>query len=331
MIFTRNATEGAQPRRLRVGPRRTSGRATSSSSPSSSTTRTSSRGSTSRSGPAPSFRMIALDRQRRARPRRARRDRARAATSRSSPTNLVSNSLGTSIPSRSWRRGRTSRARSWSSTPRRRRRTGRSTCRRSAATSSRSRRTRCAARAASARSGAARELLEAMEPFNLGGHMIRKVRFEETTWGELPHKFEAGHVADRRGRRVRRGDRLPERDRARGDRAARARARRVRARAARRGARASRCTARRAERRAGIVSFNVEGIHPHDVAQVLDWEGVAIRAGHHCCQPLMAQARRRSDEPRELLPLHRSRRRSTGSSTGSTSVAEGVRHEHAVP
>jgi cysteine desulfurase / selenocysteine lyase len=41
------------------------------------------------------------------------------------------------------------------------------------------------------------------------------------------------------------------------------------------------------ERRAGIVSFNVEGIHPHDVSQVLDWEGIAIRAGHHCCQPLM--------------------------------------------
>jgi len=41
------------------------------------------------------------------------------------------------------------------------------------------------------------------------------------------------------------------------------------------------------ERRAGIVSFNVSGIHPHDVAQVLDFEGVAIRAGHHCCQPLM--------------------------------------------
>src|SRR5205085_3116007 len=44
-----------------------------------------------------------------------------------------------------------------------------------------------------------------------------------------------------------------------------------------------------ADRRAGIVSFNVEGIHPHDVAQVLDLEGVAIRAGHHCCQPLMAK------------------------------------------
>jgi cysteine desulfurase/selenocysteine lyase len=43
------------------------------------------------------------------------------------------------------------------------------------------------------------------------------------------------------------------------------------------------------ERRAGIVSFNVEGIHPHDVAQVLDSDGIAIRAGHHCCQPLMGK------------------------------------------
>ena len=43
------------------------------------------------------------------------------------------------------------------------------------------------------------------------------------------------------------------------------------------------------ERRAGIVSFNLDTVHPHDVAQVLDMEGVAIRAGHHCCQPLMAK------------------------------------------
>ena len=42
-----------------------------------------------------------------------------------------------------------------------------------------------------------------------------------------------------------------------------------------------------ADRRAGVVSFNLEGIHPHDVAQILDRQGVAIRAGHHCCQPLM--------------------------------------------
>jgi cysteine desulfurase/selenocysteine lyase len=41
------------------------------------------------------------------------------------------------------------------------------------------------------------------------------------------------------------------------------------------------------ERRAGIVSFNLEGIHPHDVSQILDMENVAIRGGHHCTQPLM--------------------------------------------
>ena len=41
------------------------------------------------------------------------------------------------------------------------------------------------------------------------------------------------------------------------------------------------------ERRAGIVSFNIDNVHPHDVSQVLDWENVAIRGGHHCTQPLM--------------------------------------------
>ena len=70
------------------------------------------------------------------------------------------------------------------------------------------------------------ELLEAMEPFNLGGHMIRAVRAEETTWGEVPAKFEAGTqpIAEAVGF-ARRG-RLHHRGRARVDRAARARARR---------------------------------------------------------------------------------------------------------
>jgi cysteine desulfurase / selenocysteine lyase len=130
------------------------------------------------------------------------------------------------------------------------------------------------------------ELLEAMEPFQLGGHMIRKVRFEDTTWGDLPHKFEAGtgpigeavgfgaaidyvseigldaieqHEHELAAYAL---DRLGELG-------------------------GIRLYGPPPERRAGIVSFNVEGIHPHDVAQVLDWEGVAIRAGHHCCQPLM--------------------------------------------
>jgi cysteine desulfurase/selenocysteine lyase len=42
-----------------------------------------------------------------------------------------------------------------------------------------------------------------------------------------------------------------------------------------------------AERRGGIVSFTLDGVHPHDVAQILDLQGVAVRAGHHCTQPVM--------------------------------------------
>jgi len=130
------------------------------------------------------------------------------------------------------------------------------------------------------------ELLEAMEPFNLGGHMIRKVEFEETTWGDLPHKFEAGtspiaeavgfgaaidyldavgldaieqHEHELAGYALTLLGELPWIE----------------------------LYGPPPERRAGIVSFNVTGIHPHDVAQVLDFEGIAIRAGHHCCQPLM--------------------------------------------
>jgi len=133
-----------------------------------------------------------------------------------------------------------------------------------------------------------RELLESMEPFNLGGHMIRKVQFEETTWGDLPHKFEAGtapiaeavgfgaaidylntvgldaieqHEHDLVAYALERLGEVP----------------------------GIQLYGPAPDRRAGIVSFNMEGIHPHDVAQVLDWEGVAIRAGHHCCQPLMAR------------------------------------------
>ena len=55
------------------------------------------------------------------------------------------------------------------------------------------------------------------------------------------------------------------------------------------------------DRRAGIVSFEVEGIHPHDVAQILDWEGVAVRAGHHCTQPLMARLGVLGHHARKLL------------------------------
>jgi cysteine desulfurase/selenocysteine lyase len=131
-----------------------------------------------------------------------------------------------------------------------------------------------------------RELLEAMEPFNLGGHMIRKVQFEETTWGDLPHKFEAGTspIAEAVGFGAAvdyiTAAGLDAIERHEHELAAYALERL-------RDVPGIVLYGPPADRRAGIVSFNIEGIHPHDVAQVLDWEGVAIRAGHHCCQPLM--------------------------------------------
>jgi cysteine desulfurase/selenocysteine lyase len=133
-----------------------------------------------------------------------------------------------------------------------------------------------------------RELLESMEPFNLGGHMIRKVQFEETTWGDLPHKFEAGTApiaeAVGFGAAVAYIDEI-------GLDAIEQHEHDLVSYALERIADVPgiRLYGPAPDRRAGIVSFNMDGIHPHDVAQVLDWEGVAIRAGHHCCQPLMAK------------------------------------------
>jgi cysteine desulfurase/selenocysteine lyase len=132
------------------------------------------------------------------------------------------------------------------------------------------------------------ELLEKMSPFNLGGEMIRSVALDRTSWNELPYKFEAGTpaIAEAYGfgvaidylteigvESIERHEhelteyalgRLGELD-------------------------FVRVFGPPVERRAGIVSFDVEGVHPHDVAQILDWEGVAVRAGHHCTQPLMTR------------------------------------------
>ena len=131
-----------------------------------------------------------------------------------------------------------------------------------------------------------RELLEAMEPFNLGGHMIRSVTFEETTWGEVPAKFEAGTqpIAEAVGFGAA-VDYLTEV----GLEAIERHEHELTVYALERLGEVPgiKLYGPPAERRAGIVSFNLGDIHPHDVAQVLDLEGVAIRAGHHCCQPLM--------------------------------------------
>ena len=132
------------------------------------------------------------------------------------------------------------------------------------------------------------ELLEEMEPFNLGGHMISRVTVEDTSWGEVPAKFEAGTQAIAEavgfGAAV---DYITEI----GLDAIEQHEHELAAYGLERLAELSwvKTYGPPADRRAGIISFNVDGIHPHDVAQILDGEGVAIRAGHHCCQPLMAK------------------------------------------
>jgi cysteine desulfurase / selenocysteine lyase len=132
------------------------------------------------------------------------------------------------------------------------------------------------------------ELLEAMSPFNLGGHMIRSVSLEETTWGQLPYKFEAGTqpIAEAVGFGAA-IDYVSEV----GLDAIERHERELLVYALERLADVPGFVGYgpAPERRAGIVSFNIDGVHPHDVAQVLDMDGVAIRAGHHCCQPLMAR------------------------------------------
>lgn len=130
-----------------------------------------------------------------------------------------------------------------------------------------------------------KSLLEKMEPIEFGGEMINDVGLYESNWKELPWKFEGGtpiiggavglgaaidflneigmdEIAEHEHRlAVYAMNRLSEIDGIRlyGPR----------------------------ERKVGLVTFNLDDVHPHDVATVLDAQGIAIRAGHHCCQPLM--------------------------------------------
>jgi len=130
------------------------------------------------------------------------------------------------------------------------------------------------------------ELLEQMSPFLTGGGMIRRVSVEKTTWAELPHKFEAGTppVAEA----VALGAAIDYLEGI-GLEAIAAHEHELTAYALGRLGELPGLTlyGPPLERRAGIISFNLEGIHPHDVAQILDAEGVCVRAGHHCNQPLM--------------------------------------------
>ena len=134
---------------------------------------------------------------------------------------------------------------------------------------------------------ARRELLESMRPFIAGGDMISRVGFESSTWNELPWKFEAGTSAVAEGIGLGAAvDYLS----ALGMEAVRAHEKELTAYALERlpevpGLRIF--GPPDPERRGGVVSFAMEGIHPHDIAELCDREAVCIRAGHHCAQPLM--------------------------------------------
>jgi len=132
-----------------------------------------------------------------------------------------------------------------------------------------------------------RELLESMRPFLAGGDMIASVGFESSTWNELPWKFEAGTSPIAQGAGL--GAAVDYLD-ALGMEAVRAHERDLTAYALDRlgemeGLRTF--GPREPDLRGGVISFEVEGVHPHDLAELCDREGVCIRAGHHCAQPLM--------------------------------------------
>ena len=131
------------------------------------------------------------------------------------------------------------------------------------------------------------ELLEEMPPFIGGGHMISHVDLETSTWSDLPGKFEAGTSAIAEG--VGLGAAVDYLS-ALGMEDVRAHERELTAYALERLVEVQGLTLfgpRDPERRGGVVSFAIDGIHPHDLAEICDREGVCIRAGHHCAQPLM--------------------------------------------
>jgi cysteine desulfurase/selenocysteine lyase len=137
------------------------------------------------------------------------------------------------------------------------------------------------------------ELLEAMEPMSGGGEMIREVHLDRATWNDVPHRFEAGtpNIADAAAFPAAL-DLLEET----GMPAVRAHEEELTAYALDRLSGLGWLVVhgpRDPARRGGLVSFVDPDVHPHDLATILDTRGVAVRAGHHCAQPLM----RRLDVP----------------------------------
>jgi cysteine desulfurase / selenocysteine lyase len=132
-----------------------------------------------------------------------------------------------------------------------------------------------------------RELLQSMRPFIGGGHMISMVGDQESTWNELPWKFEAGTSAIAEAVGL---DAAVKYLSAIGMDAVRAHEAELTAYALERLPEVPGITIfgpTEVDKRGGTVSFALQGLHPHDVAELLGRENVCIRAGHHCAQPLM--------------------------------------------
>ena len=129
------------------------------------------------------------------------------------------------------------------------------------------------------------ELLEAMPPFMGGGDMIGSVDFERSTWAEVPHKFEAGTPAIIEGIGLAAAIGFVER--LGFDAIAAHEATLTEHALGRLSAIPGLRIAGQAQDRGGVVSFTLDGAHAHDVATLLDREGIAVRAGNHCAEPLM--------------------------------------------
>jgi cysteine desulfurase / selenocysteine lyase len=129
------------------------------------------------------------------------------------------------------------------------------------------------------------DLLEAMPPFLGGGDMISSVTFARSTWARVPHKFEAGTPAILEGIGLNAAIGYVE---AVGYEAIAAHEAALTEHAlARLAAVEGLAVLGRAQDRGGVISFTLEGAHAHDVATLLDRSGIAVRAGHHCAEPLM--------------------------------------------
>jgi cysteine desulfurase / selenocysteine lyase len=130
-----------------------------------------------------------------------------------------------------------------------------------------------------------RELLERMPPFMGGGDMISSVTYEQSTWAAVPHKFEAGTPAILEGIGLKAAidyvqaigfDAMAAHEASLTDHAL-----------ARLASVEGLQVIGQAQDRGGVISFTMEGAHAHDVATLLDRQGIAVRAGHHCAEPLM--------------------------------------------